>query len=202
MKNSIWIGLGLLFLIAVGLGLSSATLSAGETAEGAAPRVDSADNCWFRDAKGFDKVSKAVIEKRQAREIYGYPEEISIAEALKIYNQEQSCSPDFRSELTEDEILSSLAIPIDYGREDSWKLQREVFRKVLLTRTLPKGSLLVNEGAGIYRSPVGGESDEISIKGERIYLFLGLDRNPREANLLTQDQIVLIKKSVFGLKGL
>ncbi len=160
------------------------------------------NNCWFLSSRGMDSVGKAVLEERQNREDLGYPSDLPISEALGIYNREQKCWSNPGPDLTEDELLSALAIPLDYGSESNWPIQGDIIRKILVSHKLPKGSLLLSEGAGTYQSPIGG-SKEIKVKGQRIYLLLNLHENSRYSSTsFAKEQIILIKKTLFGLEGL
>lgn len=194
---------GVVSLVLVGIFGVSPIASIGvpknntETMEG----VDD-NKCWFLTSKGHDTVSTKIMEARQNREIFGYPNDLPISEALRIFNEEQKCSKNFISELTEDEILSAVALPLDYGSESNWPFQKDILRSVLVTRKLPKGSLLVNEGGGIYQSQITGSNGEITVKGQRIYLFLHLHENPRASQELKDEQIFLIKKALFGVEGI
>jgi len=162
--------------------------------------------CWFLSSAGFDGVSRVTIEHRQNREREGYPSDTALAEALKIFNEEQACiNPDAKKtpSLTEDELLSAIAVGPDYGREDAWSTQSVVFGRILKTKKLPKGALLVSDGPGTFTSPLGGPpGQDWKVNGHRIYLFLNLDSNARESAPLRDDQIFLIKKTLIGLRGL
>lgn len=158
--------------------------------------------CWFHSSEQSEATDYWTIRERQNRETYGYPEDLPISDALRIFNEEQRCSPNFGPDLTEDEILSALAVSFDYTSRENWSHQIGIFRKILKTRTLPKGSLLVNEGCCIYQSPMEDNRGEIRVKGQRIYLFLLLNENPRMSNLLEKHQIFLIKKTFYGLEGI
>ncbi len=159
----------------------------------------SKDPCWFLSSKA-DSVEISKVLERQEREMYGYPTDIALEKALEVFNQEQKCiyNKDIETapDLTEDEILSALAFSPDYTNRTVWKNQIEVFRYISTEKKLPKGSLLVREGGGTYNLT---PEEEIKVKGQRIYLFMRLDKNPRYEPI-EPEQIILIKKTFYGLE--
>lgn len=53
------------------------------------------DPCWFMSLK-YESISFDMIEKRQNREMYGYPTEIPIREAIRIFNEETQCKAPYK----------------------------------------------------------------------------------------------------------
>lgn len=157
------------------------------------------DKCWFLSAEDMNKVDRRIIDERQRREDLGYPSEIPIADALHIFNEEQRCLSSFEKDLTEDEVLSALSVSFDYGNLENWKHQKDIVRRIITTRTFPKGSLLVNEGGGIYQSPIEGSRGQIKVKGQRVYLFMNLSETSRYSPM-NSEQIFLIKKTFYGVE--
>lgn len=157
--------------------------------------------CWYLSGEGYDSVDQ--MHERQEREMYDYSSDISLSEALKIFNAEQRCVKEFSfPDLTEDEIISAIIVSPDYTSRDEWTAQSDELRFIFEKRRLPKGSLLVSEGAGTYNSTFLKSSTQlIKVNGQRIYLLFGLDKNNR-MEPLKREQIFLIKKTLFGLEGI
>jgi hypothetical protein len=192
----------LLGLICLGICCPFTTLdSEGVQSEKNRLKMESKDDpCWFKSPEGFSRVDHRVIEERQEREEFGYPDRIPLSQAIEVLNKEQACIQNLEEGakvLNEDEFLAALAAPPDYSTEARHKEWQPVLLEVLRTRTLPKGALLVGEGKGTFQSPIEEiTGKEISLEGQRIYLFLGLDRQPRSN--MTDNQVFLVKKALFG----
>ncbi|MER3478870.1 MAG: hypothetical protein C4287_23405 [Leptolyngbya sp. ERB_1_2] len=154
--------------------------------------------CWFLSAKGFDSVSEDTIKARQDREMYGYPSDTRIGDALAVFNEEQRCLPGAHSDLTENEILAALGTSEDYGNEDLSAIREAKIMGILTRRVLPKGSLLVGEQTGKLIEIGDGfrRSDDVKTI-DRIYLFFDLDKKGRIEGV-DRSQIVLIRKMYIG----
>jgi hypothetical protein len=143
----------------------------------------------------------AAFNQRTRREIYGYPAETSLAEALRDFNSEEKCV-EFRgtlAPLTEAEVVAAIVAGPTYGREEVWQSQKKSLWNIALRKKLPRGSLFTAEsGACAYDSPL--DKGTLCVKGQRIYLFLNLDQYPRESNPLNADQIVLIRENYFRVE--
>jgi hypothetical protein len=166
-------------------------------------KEEAREPCWFMNSDGFNTTASSVVKERQDRETFGYPSDISLTEALAIFNQEQKCiskNDNSMPDMTEDELISAISVSPDYPSQNVWKLQKQSLQYILREKKLPKGALLVNEG-GVYSSTLGSSiNDEIRVKGQRIYLFFDLDKNPRTSEALKQEQTFLLKKTLFGLE--
>ena len=57
---------------------------------------------------------------------------------------------------------------------------------------MPRGALLVSSANGIYSDRL--LPGVVLVEGQKIYLFLGLDENPRESAPLKDEQILMIRK--------
>jgi len=139
----------------------------------------------------------AAFKERIKRETYGYAHAIPLGEALRIFNAELGCYPYWATlpPLNEQEVIANAIGGPDYGGESAWRSQVQVRKFIASNRMMPKGSLFVAESGGCEQDVRPGP--QTCVKGLKIYLFLGLDKNPRESNLLNPDQIVLIRKTYF-----
>lgn len=155
------------------------------------------DPCWF--VKGSENVSKEEFKKYWDREQYGYPEGITLKESVRIFNEEENCFPYTATllPLTEEEVIAAIISGPDYGNEgDLWLAQKGDLFKVVSQKIMPKGSLFDSNGSvRLPDSPLGKAVG----KGRRIYLFLGLDKNPRQSNKLGPEQTFLIRKTFFSV---
>ena len=132
------------------------------------------------------------LRERQTREIVGFASDVAMSDALTIFNAELKCFPGVYDPLSEDEVIASISAGPDYGAEGLLTTRRDELLRIIKNRRMPKGSLFVSEGDLTYSSFV--LPGEVAVKGHRIYLFLGLDKTPRESNLLNPDQIFMIRK--------
>ncbi|GEM_PF-5690963 len=144
----------------------------------------------------------AITSEKANQEIFGYPSEISLSDAIKNFNELQKCYPYAANfpPLTEDEVIASIVSGPDYGREGSmWLLQKDILQNIVIQKKVPKGALLVGEGGGCEHNSAIGKG-EICAKGQRIYLFIGLDKSPRASESLKLEQIFLIRKTLFKVE--
>lgn len=157
---------------------------------GPSPTIAS-DPCLFMKYPSKNSGDSELLE-RQRRETYGYSSEVSIREALRIFNSEQKCFPHLHEELTDDELIAAIVAGTDYGSEEALRDRRVELRSITQKRTMPKGSLLVSEGSATYSNRF--LQGDVFIEGQRVYLFLGLDKNPRDEQRGKRDQVVMIRK--------
>ena len=164
--------------------------------------------CWFTSLKK-PPVHDVTQSNRQTRQSYGYHSNISIKDALDIFNEEEKCRSKKQNgvALTEDELIAAIILAPDYTNhgDDTIKSQSDIFDYILSNRRLPKGALLVNEATGTYPLPTGDSEtgilkskfgESMTVSGQRIYLFLNLHENPRESNSLKKEQIFIVKKTL------
>lgn len=144
-----------------------------------------------------EELSRA-FKERMSRESRGYETDISLREALRIFNSELQCYTYWASlpPLTEEEIIANVIGGPDYGNERKWQVQKDTLKQIASKRIMPKGALLVAESGGCQTLVVPGP--QTCVKGLKIYLFIGLDKTPRE--LVTPEQIILIRKTYFGVE--
>jgi hypothetical protein len=156
--------------------------------------------CWF--AKNTTGVDNKTIMKRQDRENYGYPIDTGLDDAVRVFNEERVCrsqSAKFEP-LTADEVIAATSTSPDYGStENTWPLQKAVLLGIRENRVLPKGSLLVVEYDGPVFDNKSVQQTSLTSRGERIYLFVGLDANPRMD--MKSEQTFLIRKHFVGIGG-
>jgi hypothetical protein len=183
---------------------ASSTTSAVQTGTAVAPQVRStSDPCWFKNREAIMRSPElsAAFVKRTEREIRGYPADTTLSDALRVFNDEADCLS-FRGNLpplTEDEIIAAIVAGPVYGREETWLSQKDVLWKIASQRMMPKGTLLTAESGGcVYDSPLG--RDEICVKGQRIYLFLELDKRPRQSQPLMPAQVFVLREKYFRIE--
>jgi hypothetical protein len=159
------------------------------------------DPCWFIDLK--DKsVPYDVISKREAREMRGYPEDIPLSEAIKIFNEEKQCVSDWASypPLTEDELIAAIvAGQANILIGEAKKYQENILWKIATKKVMPKGTLLyVQTGPRVQESPLRPEGTIRAI-GISIELRLGLE-NYEYGQGLKPEQIFLIRRTYFKVE--
>ena len=115
-----------------------------------------------------------------------------MTEAVKIFNAEQKCHSQTADPLTEDEVIASILAGPDYGSSDVIDHQYDDLVRIATEKRLPKGALFVFEGDS--SSNGAFIEGDIFIKGQRLYLFLDLDNNPRRSEPLKSSQVYLIRK--------
>lgn len=150
-------------------------------------------------------------DERMTREIHGYPKDTPISEAIRIFNNESKCDPLGKEmpPLTEEELLSAMVDSGDFAmvegekskRVKVWEHQKNATQQIVLDRKMPKGTLLAYEKGG-WRDFTAAGKGEIASVAWKIYLYLDLDKNPRESNYLNLEQIRLIRKVCIKTKPL
>jgi hypothetical protein len=137
-------------------------------------------------------------EEARKRGIYGYPAEISLAEAVRLFNEETGAwaARAGHPPLTQDELVAAIVAGADYGKQgEVWRAQKEVLWDIAVRKKMPKGSLLIAESGGrLLESPLRPEG-AIEPKGIRITLLLGLDRNNMLEGVIKPEQALLIRKT-------
>jgi hypothetical protein len=155
------------------------------------------DPCWFMSLKD-ETIPLDLIEKRQAREMYGYPSATPLSEAINIFNEEMKCKALYAEypPLTDDELIAAIVAGADYGKQgEIWLAQKDTLWRIASERTMPKGSLLVVESGGrVQESPLRPDGT-IQAKGIRITLILGLDRNVDDKGVAKPEQTLVIRKT-------
>ncbi len=153
------------------------------------------DPCWFMSLKD-ETISYEMIEKRQNREMYGYPTEIPISEAIRIFNEETRCKAPYKSypPLTEDELIAAIVAGADYGKQGAiWLAQRDALWKIAAKRVMPKGALLVVDSGGrVLESPLR-PNGTIQAKGMKITLLIGLETN--DYRDVKPEQTLIVRKT-------
>lgn len=151
----------------------------------------------------IDPATFLALEKKANREMFGYPTEISLNEAVKIFNDELKCSPLYRSypPLTEDEVIASIVAGADYGKQgEIWLAQKNELWRIASLKMMPKGSLLTPETG----SRVVGSSLEpngtIVAKGLKITVILGIDSVDGLKKIPSPEQTLIIRKSFSGIE--
>jgi hypothetical protein len=193
------------------LSLAQPTKDRSPKAESQRKSMPSKNPCWFLEPdKIKSKEDKVAYKKYRDRQMYGYPEDISLKEAIRIFNKETYCSgPDpKRPPLTEDEVVAGAIDEMVKGGTEpvarSYKVtspeRKAALERIWKDRVMPKGSLL--DADGYYSRYDENKPDEgiIEVNCWKVYLYIGLDKNPREDGFLRPDQICLIRKTCFGIQ--
>ena len=157
--------------------------------------------CWF---KGYDdpSISWNEIEARQNRETYGYSVEVPIETAVKKFNEEMRCVPQFNDfpELTEDEVIASL---IDFdshnNKQNYLEERREERKKLINKKILPKGSLLKFDN-GICLDTGSFMNNDLCAKGLKITLTFNLDKKEDVKMQSAEEDIFVIRKTFTKFK--
>lgn len=143
-------------------------------------------------AMSYDK-----IKARQEREMYGYSEDMPIAEAVKEFNEEMRCHPQYSEfpELSEAEVIASL---IDFDSQNNQpncsEKKRKERNKIISEKILPKGSLLKSDFGGCVF--IGNYlRDDLCAKGLKITLLTNLDKSPDAKIPVTAENVFIIKKT-------
>ena len=154
------------------------------------------DPCWFMSLKNGSFTSE-MLEKRNNREMYGYPTEIPLSEAIRIFNEETQCKALYKDypHLTEDELLAAIVAGADYGKQgETWVAQRDALWKIAARKVMPKGALLVVDSGGrVQESPLR-PNGTIQAKGITITLFIGLETN-EHGHIARPEQTLIIRKT-------
>jgi hypothetical protein len=144
-----------------------------------------------------ESITYQMIKEREDRAMYGYPNDIPLSEAIRIFNEEKQCSGLLAPypPLTEDEFIAAIVAGPDYGKQgDVWRAQKDALWKIASQKVMPKGSLLVAEaGYRVRGSPVR-PSGTIEAKGIRITLLLGLEHH-EHGQLAKPEQTLVIRKT-------
>jgi hypothetical protein len=148
--------------------------------------------CAFWIDTSNPKVNDAFLEK-QYREQYGHKKEISLREAIQLFNDDLRCYPNLAAfaPLTEDEFINAVAKTIEIDKSTSPNDRSLVLGKVLSDRNLPKGSAIVsrNRIGKFDRNTEPNEQQKL-----RVYLEIGLDINPDiGGSRLSDRQLILIR---------
>ena len=159
------------------------------------------DPCWFMTLD--DKtIPYEVIRRREQREMQGYPAEVPLAEAIRVFNEEKQCSPLLAPypPLTEAEVVAAIVAGPGYGVwGEPWLAQKDIWFKIAKDKVMPKGSLLVATGGpNVQESPLRPDGD-IKAKGISIAIFLGLE-NHEYGQELKREQIFEIRRTYFSVE--
>jgi hypothetical protein len=157
------------------------------------------DPCWFLLKEGGDWTYE-MYWKRQQREMQGYPSDIPLAEAIRIFNEEKQCNPTLAPYplLTENEVVAAIVAAGGYETFGVWQAQKDMLFKIAKDKVMPKGSLIVaGAGANIQESPLRPRG-EIKAKGISIAIFLGME-NHEYGQELKREQIFEIRRTYFSV---
>jgi hypothetical protein len=199
--------------VALILGLAAALVWASKAARGRSSVVDPEninkpeendsmrDPCWFVTLN--DKsIPYEEIAKRENRELHGYPTDIPLPEAIKIFNEETQCNPTLKpyASLTEDELIAAIVAGPGYGAwGEVWRAQKDTLWKIVIDKRMPKGSLLTATGGpNVQESPIRPAGD-IKAKGISIAIFLGLEHHAY-GEALKPEQIFEIRRTFFSVE--
>lgn len=164
-------------------------------------RSSQKDPCWFMTLNG-PTWTEEIYVKRQERETRGYPADLPLAEAIRVFNEEKQCNPTLAPypPLTEDELVAAIVAGPGYGVSgEPWLKQKDVLFKIAKDKVIPKGSLLVaTSGPNVQESPLRPEGD-IKAKGISIAIFLGLE-NHEHGQILKREQIFEIRRTYFSVE--
>ena len=157
------------------------------------------DPCWYTSFESIESVGAEKLMRRQNLMMYGYENEITLAEAVQLFNRELSCSPIFKEypPLTEEEVIA--AIIGRSNRNNSPDLLEDKFELIVREKKLPKASLLYFGGGGIIGDDAGNPLYKIKPKGITIYLVLDLDPVNGHKGL-KQNQLLLIRQIYTGVE--
>ena len=154
------------------------------------------DPCWFMALKNGSFTSE-MLEKRNNREMYGYPTEIPLTEAIRIFNEETQCKALYKDypPLTEEELIAAIVAGADYGKQGKiWLAQRDALWKIAARKVMPKGALLVVDSGGrVQESPLRPRGT-IQSKGITITLFLGLETSAH-GHIARPEQTLIVRKT-------
>ncbi len=155
------------------------------------------DPCLFMDAGSEESM------KSRSRQFIGYEKAIPLAEAVRIVNEEMSCSPLYSSypALTEDEVIAAIVTNADYRFDESlMKKRQETLTQIALDRELPKGALLMFDGkAESMYSPLNPDGS-ISADGIKISLILDVGEHGGNTGTPFYDNVLIIRKTFSGYK--
>ena len=138
---------------------------------------------------------------------YGYPNDVSLSQAVKDLND--CVSDKEESPLTENEVIAAImgGGEVSGALSDPQAVQAD-FEKILYKRLFPKGAKfeiskttevsLNDEDAGKLRTAF--KASKITIKRWVITLYRGLDKNPLEGEPLAPGQTFVIRKRYYGFE--
>jgi len=154
------------------------------------------DPCWFMTLK--DKsITYEEIKKRQDKEMYGYPTETPLSEAIITFNEEKQCSGLLAPypPLTEDELIAAIVAGTDHGIQgEVLRSQKDALWKIAKGKVMPKGSLLVAwTGSRVQESPLR-PNGTIRAEGITIVLLVGLEDHDY-GKILKPEQSFIIRKT-------
>lgn len=159
------------------------------------------DPCWFITLE--DKsIPYEIISKREDRQMRGYPNEISLSEAVRIFNEEKQCVSSLvpYPPLTEDELIAAIVAGPDHAfTENTWQSQKDALWKVATQKVMPKGALLIaTTGSRVQESPLKPDGT-IRAEGISIILRLGLE-NQNYGDTLKPEQSFVIRRTYFKIE--
>lgn len=157
----------------------------------------SVDPCWFMALKEGGAWTPEMLDERDKREMYGYPKEIPLGEAVRIFNEEKQCSGLFAPypPLTEDELIAAIVAGPDAGKQGKiWQAQKDELWRIASQRVMPRGALLTAAtGPRVPESPLR-PLGTVAAKGMTITLLLGLDKGDGHDRILKPEQTLVIRK--------
>jgi hypothetical protein len=175
---------------------SQNTVKKKEAVQRQSPR----DPCWFKSLNLEDEsITYLDIKERDDRELHGYPKEIPLSEAIRIFNEEKDCY-DWMAPyppLTEDELIAAIvAGPGCVIPEESLRIQKDALWKIATRRMMPKGSLLVWwTGSLVQESPLRPYGT-IKAEGLSIAIHLGLE-NWEPGTMFKPEQVFVIRNTYY-----
>lgn len=172
-------------------------LNSNEQRQGQSQR----DPCWFITLKD-QSIPYEMISKRQEREMHGYPTEIPLSEAIRIFNEEKQCVNALASYplLTEDELIAAIVAGPDYVTSgEAWQSQKDALWKVVTRKVMPKGSLLLAiTGSRIQESPLRPDGT-IRAEGISIVIRLGLETY-EPGQVIKPEQSFVVRRTFFRVE--
>jgi len=203
-------------LLILGLSISLVSLIFAQTRQGNSPlnkgqSTTIKNPCWFRVPEGIEKTKEGAraYKEYSNRQRYGYPIDTPVDKAVKIFNDEAFCGgPDKnRSYLSVDELLSAVADevlqgiqgPVEPSKRVSFPERTKALKEIWLKKVLPKGSLLVSVKGYSTFDEDNPESGSYEVDCWKIYLYLGLNKEP-EDDFLDPEQICLIRRQSFSVR--
>jgi len=159
------------------------------------------DPCWFLIRDGGNWTYE-MYRQRQQREMQGYPTDVPLAEAIRVFNEEKQCNPTLAPypPLTEEELVAVIVAGGGYETfGGTWQAQKDTLFKIAKDKVMPKGSLLVATGGpNVQESPLRPNGD-IKAKGISIAIFLGME-NHEHGQLLKREQIFEVRRTYFSIE--
>lgn len=208
---SIAIALLILGLSASLIGLILAQSPKRKPLAGEEQSVTLKNPCWFRVPEGIEKTKEGsrAYKEYSNRQRYGYPEDIPIDKAVKIFNDEAFCAgPDKeRPFLSKDELLSAIADeilqgvqgPVAPSKRINFPERTKALKEIWLKKVLPKGSLIIGIKGYSTFDEDNPESGSYEVDCWNIYLYLNMNKNPDET-FMEPEQICLIRKQGLEIR--